>query len=170
MYKKITSNITLHLNVSNFLENTLNNVYLLILKLVAWKYYMVIGLHVAIREFGQCTWYCFYAIWYLIIICVHGLNLVQSVKSTLVFLIPISCYGCCDQGLSWFCKNLKDIKLCTKFFILTIILFFTTHITHNSLGILNLISNMRRKNSSYLNFVNCSPWRVTISFGYLDCD
>ncbi len=132
MYKKITSNITLHLNVSYFLENTLNNVYLLILKLVAWKYYMVIGRHVAIKEFGQCTWYCFYAIWYLIIICVHGLNLVQSGngKSILVFLIPISCYKCCDQGLSWFFKNLKDIKLCTHFLILTIILFFTTHITH----------------------------------------
>jgi hypothetical protein len=72
----------------------------------------------------------FYAICYLTIICVHRLNLVEFGISILIFFIPISCYKCCDQGLSWFSKNLKDIKLSTKFFILTIILFITTHETH----------------------------------------
>jgi hypothetical protein len=141
---KNISNINLHLNVSYLLENTLNNVHLLVLKLLAWKYGMVIGLHVAIREFGQCTWYYFYAIWYLTTICVHGLNLVQFGISILIFLIPI-CYEWCDQGLNWFSWYFKDIKLCTKFFILTIILFITTHKTHWE--ILNLIFNMKRKNN-----------------------
>jgi hypothetical protein len=116
LYKNITSNISIHLVVSYLLENTLNNVHLIVLKLVAWKYCMVIGLCVPIKKFGQRMWYYFYVIWYLTTICVHGLNLVQFGISILVLLIPISCYRCCDQGLNWFSRNLKDIKLCTNFY------------------------------------------------------
>jgi hypothetical protein len=127
---------------------------------------MVIGLHVAIREFGPCAWYYFYAIWYLTTICVHGLNLVQFGISILILLILISCYKCYDQRLN--SRNLKDIKLCTKFFYFNYHFFITIH--KNSLGILNLRSNMKRKNSSYLNFVNYSPWHVIVLLGYPDCD
>ncbi len=82
--------------------------------------------------------YYFYVIWYLTTICVHGLNLVQFGISILVLSIFLSCYKCCDQGLNWFFRNLKDIKLCTNVFLI-IILFITTHKTHWEFWIWDLI-------------------------------
>jgi hypothetical protein len=127
---------------------------------------MLIGLHDAIKEFRQCTWYYFYAIWYLTPICLHGLNLMQFGISILVLFIPISCYKCYDQGLNWFSRNLNDIKLCTKNVILTIILFITTHNTHWE----SWIQNLTWKKKFIFEFCELQSLVCDVLLGYPNCD